>query len=275
MIKHTTISDTGLEREHIIYEKHDVIPDSVRVFDWTDMKLAFRGDHVRDYHGRVVPVLYRQTLHRKRQGGKKDLMMVFPGQTYMASKHGDRPWVWSTAPKKRTLMTRKHTLFAKLLAEGVPEDQAYRTVWPSIPKTKIPSRVLQLFKNDKFVHLMIRETGMSKNTKDLFEKKGITVEEMVKRMVELMDDKKAPANLRKMAYDRAWEALTEEAKKLPQKSGGINIEQFNQMNLTQGDQTHSQRDPGGMSLSDSDELDARDGMDFEDLREEGEEEGEE
>lgn len=246
MVKHTTVSETGLEREHIIYEKHDVLPAQVRVFDWTQMNLAMRGDHVRDYHGRVVPVLYRQTLHRKRKGRSKDLMMVFPGQTYLASKHGSRPWVWTTAPKKRTLMTRKHILFAKLLAQGVSEEQAYRTIWPSIPKTRVPSRVVQLFKNDKFIRLMIEETGMATNSKELFEKRGITVDEMVRRMVDLMDDMKAPANLRKMAYDRAWEALTEETKKLPQGSkGGINIEQFNQMNLQQGDQTVSQRSPGG------------------------------
>jgi len=206
MIEVKTESRHGYESKHTVYEKHELIPNGKFCFEWQVMTQAMRGDYVRDYHGRQIPVLFRQTL--KRATGR-DLMMVFPGQTWLASKHAHKPFVWSLSPRSSTKVNLRHKLFAEMISKGVDEVAAYHAVWTSVPKKAIPYRLLGLYCNENFIMLFLEVTGLMTPLKQALIDHGMDTEKIATRLIGLVDDSEAPIPLRKMAFEKVIDILQE------------------------------------------------------------------
>lgn len=235
MIRYKARSLDGVDYEHVIYERHDALPRGIRVFHYDDIRMAVRGDHVRDTAGRVVPVLYRRQLNR--HTGVKALMMVFPGQTWVSDKHGQKPFTWALRSEQETMtrMNQRHFLFARLLAQGVNDSDAYHKLWPAIPKRAIKYKLMGLYANNDFLIIFLKELGIVADFKKLLEERGVTVETMTDMMVDMINDKKENPTLRKMAFDRIMDALTTKEKAADRITDGFDINAINatvQLQLT-------------------------------------------
>ncbi len=209
MITYTRSLSREKSLSYVIYEPSDAIPVGIIVIPWQNMRMAMKGNHVRDVHGKVIPILFRKLLKRK---SGQDLMLVFPGQTWIASKHSDRPFAYTNDPNIRTSLTAPQRMFASLLANGVQMDDAFRRSFPKVTSRGTKARMMAIFANREFMFLYLEETGLMSKIKDMLAERGITQETMVDRLVDLLDDAKAPANLRKYALETLWEEVNEKEK---------------------------------------------------------------
>lgn len=254
MIEVKTQSRYGLVSTHMIYEKHEAIPQGKFCFDWQVMTNAMRGDYVRDFHGRQVPVLFRKTLRR---ATGQDVMLVFPGQAWLASKHGHRAFIWSLSPRTGMKLNLKHKLFAQMLARGANEITAYQAVWTSTPKKAIPYKLIGLYCNEKFIMLFLETTGIMSTLKKALEERNINANTVAEKLADLLDDTEVHVSLRKMAFEKVIEILEEKdkaplASEIQQKHQLKPGEIAAEMRITMGakDQNTSQALPGGNDITD-------------------------
>lgn len=238
MITITTQTKDGLTTQHIIYDKHENPPPSKKVWKTYEIRYAMRGEYVEDINGRKVPVLYRNTLKRRRnrQHPINDIMLIFPGQTWIESKHNSRPFCWSTSPqtgvKSRRSTTQK--AIARLILAGIKPEQAIRQA--THRKTELTNKqVNDYIRSEKFLDALMEEAGIDKtNLKEELLKRGITFEAVAEQLVEWFQTKEIAWPLRKMAAEKIIETLekkTRTQQPILQPLTGQNITNIEQINV--------------------------------------------
>lgn len=197
-----------------IYEKHDPPPVGRRIFNHWEMDKAMRGEWVRDVNGKIVPVLRRVEFTRKkgtRPG--KEVLLIFPGFSWMVRAYEDRPFCYPDEPRFRTKgISPSHALFAKLLSKGLEWDRAMGIAFPKLPPRARKLRAMTILNNDTFIILYLEEAGiMADLKKHLADAHNITDVSVIDMLVDIMKDKDEAASLRKYAIETIF-GLTSEKK---------------------------------------------------------------
>lgn len=193
---------------------------------------ANEGDYVVAENGIIVQLLKKQEVTSyKRRIGKKYYDRPKPHlyyiYTFPCCKFIYRPKDDITAPPKKfyykrklgtlqdiyeqtgTLLTPRKMYFALLLANGFPPDVAIQMAHQNKKKRELRARMFEYMTCPQTIYYFTYVAMNMGTLKQELEKRGITTETMADRIVRLMDDKEAPANIRKFALEVGIRALEE------------------------------------------------------------------